>query len=219
MKRLLTTSILFLFLVAACGPSSRITSSWKADNVQPDKFRKVVVLGLVRENDRTLREKMEQHLVGDLRQLGYDAVCSCDEYNPKAFENMSEEQALSKLRNSGVDAVLTIVLLDKTQERYYVPGRVVYSPYTLYQGRFWRYSRVMYDRIYTEGYYTTDTKYFWETNLYDMASNNLVYSSQSQSFDPVSAENLANEYGQMIVKDMVTKKVLADLKQPVLRAM
>lgn len=219
MKRLLTTSILFLFLVAACGPSSRITSSWKADNVQPDKFKKMVVLGLVRENDRTLREKMEQHLVGDLRELGYDAVCSCDEYNPKAFENMSEEQALSKLRNSGVDAVLTIVLLDKTQERYYVPGRVVYSPYTLYQGRFWRYSRVMYDRIYTEGYYTTDTKYFWESNLYDMASNNLVYSSQSQSFDPLSAENLGHEYGQMIVKDMVTKKVLADLKQPVLRAM
>jgi hypothetical protein len=219
MKRLLTTGILFLFLVSACGPSSRITSSWKATNVQPDKFKKVVVLGLVRENDRTLREKMEQHLVGDLRELGYDAVCSCDEYNPKAFENMTEEQALSKMRNSGVDAVLTIVLLDKTQERYYVPGRVVYSPYTLYQGRFWRYSRVMYDRIYTEGYYTTDTKYFWETNLYDMASNDLVYSSQSQSFDPLSAENLGHEYGQMILKDMVTKKVLADLKQPVLRAM
>jgi len=219
MKRLLTTGILFLFLVSACGPSSRITSSWKAANVQPDKFKKVVVLGLVRENDRTLREKMEQHLVGDLRELGYDAVCSCDEYNPKAFENMTEEQALTKMRNSGVDAVLTIVLLDKTQERYYVPGRVVYSPYTLYQGRFWRYSRVMYDRIYTEGYYTTDTKYFWETNLYDMASNDLVYSSQSQSFDPLSADNLGHEYGQMIVKDMVTKKVLADLKQPVLRAM
>jgi len=205
MKRILATITMLLFLVAACGPSTRITSSWKADNVQPDKFKKVVVLGLVKENDRTLREKMEQHMVGDLREMGYDAVCSCDEYNPKAFENMSEEQALSKLRGSGVDAVLTVVLLDKSQERYYVPGRVVYSPYTVYQGRFWRYSRMMYDRIYMEGYYTTDTKYFWESNLYDLAANNLVYSSQSQSFDPISAETLGHEYGQLVVKDMVKK--------------
>ncbi|MBL0131595.1 MAG: hypothetical protein IPP43_11100 [Chitinophagaceae bacterium] len=220
MKHILATIVVFLFLASGCGPSSRITSSWRAENVQPQKFKKVVVLGLIRENDRTLREKMEQHLVGDLKELGYDAVCSCDQYNPKAFENMGEEEAISKLHTSGVDAVLTIVLLDKMQERYYVPGRVVYSPYTIYQGRFWRYSRMMYDRIYTEGYYTTDTKYFWETNLYDLASNNLVYSSQSQSFDPVTSESLGHEYGQMIVEDMVKKNVLTDVKkEPVFKAM
>jgi hypothetical protein len=219
MKHTLVVVVLMLFLVSGCGPSSRITSSWKAENVQPRKFKKVVVLGLVRENDRTLREKMEQHLVGDLKDLGYDAVCSCDEYNPKAFENMNEEQAVSKLRTSGVDAVLTIVLLDKTKERYYVPGRVYYSPYTMYQGHFWRYSRTMYDRIYTAGYYATDTKYFWESNLYDLEANNLVYSSQSQSFDPATSESLGHEYGQMIVKDMVKKNVLGDMKSPVLKAM
>ena len=138
MKPILVTIIVLLFLFSGCGPTSRITSSWKAENVQPTKFKKVVVLGLIRENDRTLREKMEQHLVRDLKELGYNASCSCDEYNPKAFENMSEEQAINKLRTSGVDAVLTIVLLDKTQEKFYVPGRVVYTPYTIYQGRFWR---------------------------------------------------------------------------------
>lgn len=219
MKKIITTAVVLFLLAAGCGPATQITSSWKAENVQPAKYKKMVVLGLVRENDRTIRERLEQHVVGDLRELGYDAVCSCDEYNPKAFENMSEDQAITKLRESGVDAVLTVVLLDKTQERYYVPGRVVYSPYMVYQGRFWRYSRVMYDRIYTEGYYSTNTKYFWESNLYDMASNTLVYSSQSQSFDPFSAESLAHSYGQMIVKDMVKKNVLADLKQPVLKAM
>jgi hypothetical protein len=219
MKKIFTTAAILFFLLVGCGPATQITSSWKADNIQPGKYKKLVVLGLVRENDRTIREKMEQHLVNDLKEMGYDAVCSCDEYNPKAFENLNEEQSIDKLRNSGVDAVLTVVLLDKTQERYYVPGRVVYSPYTVYQGRFWRYSRVMYDRIYTEGYYTTNTKYFWESNLYDLASNTLVYSSQSQSFDPFTAESLAHDYGQTIIKDMVKKNVLADLKQPVLRAM
>lgn len=220
MKHIHITIVAVLILFSGCGPSSRITSSWKASNVQPTQFKKVIVLGLIRENDRRLREKMEQHLVGDLKELGYTAICSCDEYNPKAFENMTEEQAISKLRSSGIEAVLTIVLLDKKQEKFYVPGRVVYSPYTIYQGRFWRYSRSMYDRIYTEGYYSTNTKYFWESNLYDLTNNNLVYSSQSQSFDPLTTETLGHEYGQMIVKDMVKKNVLADSKNlPVLKAM
>lgn len=220
MKQLLSMAVVFLFLLSGCGPSSHITSSWKAENVQPKKFKKIIVLGLIREKDRNLREKMEQHLVGDLKDLGYEAVCSCDEYNPKTFENMTEEQAISKLRNSGIDAVLTVVLLDKTKERYYVPGRVHYTPYNIYYNRFWGYSRTIYGRIYTDGYYTEDTKYFWETNLYDLGSNELVYSAQSESFDPASSETLGHEYGEMIAKDMVKQNVLVNLKgQPVMKAM
>lgn len=220
MKQLLKMAVVFLFLLSGCGPSSHITSSWKAENVQPKKFKKIIVLGLIREKDRTLRENMEQHFVGDLKDLGYDAICSCDEYNPKTFENMTEEQAISKLRNSGVDAVLTIVLLDKTRERYYVPGRVQYTPYHVYYNRFWGYSRTIYGRIYMDGYYTEDTKYFWESNLYDLNTNGLIYSAQSQSFDPASSEKMGEEYGQMIAKDMIKKNVLVNMKeQPVLKAM
>jgi hypothetical protein len=219
MKQLLILAVLFVFLLPGCS-SSRITSSWKADSVQPQTFKKVIVLGLIREKDRHLSESMEQHLVSELRNLGYDATCSCDEYNPKAFENMTEEQALAKLKNSGVDAVMTVVLLDKTQERYYVPGRVQYTPYRMYYNRFWGYSRTMYGRIYTEGYYTEDTKYFWETNLYALEKNELLYSAQSQSFDPASTERMGEEHAGMITRNMLKKGVLINLKdQPVKRAM
>lgn len=222
MKKVLQMAFLLLFIVAGCGPSSKITSSWKADNAAPKKFKKIVVVGIIREADRTLREKMEQHLAADLRDLGYDATCSCDEYNPKTFENMTEDQVIGKMRNAGVDAVLTVVLLDKTKERYYVPGRVRYTPYVVYHNRFWIYTRTVYDRIYTEGYYAEDTKYFWETNLYDLTENGqqLIYSAQSQSFDPLSSETLGHEYGQMIARDMVKNNVLMDLKKnTVMKAM
>jgi hypothetical protein len=208
MKKIFLSGTIVLFLFGGCGTTSYITSSWKAENVKPNAYKKIVVLGLVRESDRSLREKMEEHIAGDLKDLGYNAFCSCDEYNPKAFENMTEEQAIAKLRNSGVDAVLTVVLLDKTRERYYVPGRIYYSPYSVYYNRFWGYSRTMYNRIYTEGYYVTNTKYFWESNFYDLDSNTLLYSAQSQSFDPESAESLGHEYGQLIIKDMAKNNIL-----------
>lgn len=211
---------LTLFLVAGCGPSTRITHTWKAEPLQHRAFKKVIVLGLVRDKDRDLREKMEQHLADNLRELGYDATCSCNEYNPKTFENLNEEEALAQLRNSGADAVLTVVLLDKTRERYYIPGRVQYTPYHFYYNRFWGYTRVMYGRIYTEGYFLEDSKYFWETNLYDLNTNNLIYSAQSESFNPGSSESLGHEYGQLLARDMVAKGVLTDRKkEPLLKGM
>ena len=222
MKKVLKMALLLLFIAAGCGPSSKITSSWTAENMTPRQFKKIVVVGIIREADRTLREKMEQHMAADLRDLGYDATCSCDEYNPKMFENMTEDQVIGKMRNAGVDAVLTVVLLDKKQERYYVPGHVRYTPYAVYHNRFWVYGRTVYTRIYTEGYYAEDTRYFWETNLYDLAASGqqLLYSAQSQSFDPVSSETLGHEYGQMIAKNLVSKNVLMDLKNsPVKKAM
>ena len=219
MKHLIKSAAVLAFLLSGCGSSSYITSSWKAANSTLKNYKKIVVVGLIRETDRSMREIMEQHIVGDLKDLGYNAVCSCDEYNPKTFEGMSEQQAVEKLRTAGVDAVLTIVLLDKMKERYYVPGRVYYSPYYVNHNHFYGYYRTMYDRIYTEGYYVDNTKYFWESNLYDMESNQLVYSAQSQSFDPASAESLGHEYGLMIVKNMVKNNVLFNQKVATLKPM
>ena len=207
MKNIKWIGIILLLVAAGCS-SSKLTHSWKAENIAPKKYNKILVLGLINEPDRTLREKMEEHIMGDLKALGYAAICSCDEFNPKAFENMSEKQALDKLSNSGIDAVLTIVLLDKSKEKYYVPARIRYSPYTIYRDHFWRYYRTMYDRVYTPGYYVESTRYFWESNFYEVDSKNLIYSAQSQSFDPASAQTLAHEYGKLIVKDMVKQNLL-----------
>lgn len=208
---LLVSALVVAF--AACGPASRITSSWKSEQADASKYKKIIVLGLARESDRSLREQMEQHIAADLRDLGYDATCACADFGPKAFEYLSEKQALEKLRNADVDAVLTVVLLDKVKERFYVPGQVQYTPYYVYHRRFWGYYSTMYTRVYSEGYYVTDTRYFWETNLFDLKSDQLVYSAQSESFDPQSVESMAHEYGQLLVKDMVQKSMLRDWKQ------
>jgi hypothetical protein len=135
------------------------------------------------------------------------------EYGPKAFDNMTEEAAIEKLKNSGIDAVLTVVLLDKEKEKRYHPGYAYYSPYGFYYNRFWGYRTTLYRRIYEPGYYVSNTKYFWESNFYDMNTQKLVYSVQTQSFDPASSESLAHEYGQLIVKDMVKNKVLGNVSE------
>ena len=188
--------------------SSKITHTWKNEKAVIKKYNKILVLGLSSDPDIRYQEKMENHLVGDLTDLGYTATSSLKEYGPKAFLKMPELDAISKLNNSGFDAVITIVLLDKSRERFYTPNNVFYSPYSMYQYNFGGYYTTMYGRIYSPGYYSIDTKYFWESNFYDVQSKDLLYSAQTESFDPSSAESLGHEYGKMIVKNMVKNKVL-----------
>lgn len=202
-----------LLLVAEACTTSRITSSWKAENTVPQKYNKVMVLGLIREADRTIQENMENHLVGDLQELGYTAVSSLKEYGPRTFNKMDEEAAIAAIKNNGVDAVLTIVLLDKQKERKYITSTIYYSPYGYYHNYFWSYRTALYHRIYEPGYYVTNTKYFWESNLFDMRTQKLVYSVQTQSFDPANSESLGHEYGQMIVQDMVKNNVIKKVSE------
>lgn len=194
-----------LIVLAACS-SSRVTHSWKSE-FPAKNYSKMLVIALS-GTDMFTRQKMEDHLVGDLQNQGYNATSSLKEYGASAFREMNEEAVLNKLQNSGFDAVVTIVLLDKEKERYYVPGHINYSPYARYYHRFWGYYTTIYDRIYTPGYYVSNTKYFWESNLFDVANKELIYSVQTESFDPASSEVLAHEYGKLIVKDMVKNQVL-----------
>lgn len=201
-------AILFAaFLFASC-TTSRITNSWKAEEQPTTHFKKILVLGLLRETDRNFQMKMENHMVDDLKEKGIVAVSALQEMGPKTFEGLTETQALEKIKNSGFDAVLTIVMLDKEKERRYIPGHTYYSPFGWYYNRFWGYYGTMYHRIYEPGYYVSSTKYFWESNLYDMNSQKLVYSVQSETFDPSSSETLGHEYGQMIINDMIEKGIL-----------
>ena len=203
-----------IVLLAACSTASRITSSWSPRPITPVLFKKVIVLGLIHDRDRSLREHMERSLAEHLRARGQEAVCVCELYGPKEFDQLSEKEALAKLSSAGVDGVLTIVLLDKERERYYVPGQMQYTPYGFYYDRFWGYSRTLFWRIYSPGYYTTNTRYFWESNLYDLSDGKLIYSAQSQSFDPSSSDVLGREYGKLIVDDIVGKGVIAVSSTP-----
>ena len=195
------------FILIACA-EVKITHSWKADTPQVNKFNKIMVVGLFTNKDRRLREQMENHLQGDLQELGFNAVSSMKLYGPTSFEQMNENALLSKIEVDGVDALLTIVLLDRKKEKHYVPGRVYFSPFYSYHHRFGPYWGVMYERIYSPGYYQTQTKYFWESNIYDLKTKQLVYSVQTESFDPDEASALAHRYGKVIINDMKQKNVL-----------
>lgn len=206
MKKL-TIIIISILILSGCS-SLKITSYWKAKNTEPANYKKILVFGLIKETDKSLVSEMEQHFVGDLKALGYNAVSAYEEFGPKACEGVEEAKAIERLSNEHIDAVITIVLLNKEKESNYIPQKMQNSPYSSYQNHFWSYRTTLHNRIFEPGYYVTSTKYFWESNLFDMRDQKLLYSVQTKSFDPADTESMAHEYGQLIVKSMVKENVL-----------
>ena len=199
-----------LMMMAAC-TSTKLTSSWKTNDAQLQKDKKIMVMALVPDREKQLRALMEDNLVTELRKEGFNAASAFREYGPDAFDGKTTEKAaIAKLRGSDAGQVLTVVLLNKARQRDFVPGPAYgpYGPYPYYGG-FWPYYSRWYGAMYQPGYYQSNIRYQWESNLYDLDQKKLIYSAQSQSVDPPTAVRQAYLYAKQIVKDMTKQQLIA----------
>ncbi len=79
--------------------------------------------------------------------------------------------------------------------------------YGYYRG-FYTYWYGSYDRVYTPGYYESSTEIFLESNLYDVATEELLWSAQSKSVNPESIPELVRDYAEVLVRDLLAKNVI-----------
>jgi len=209
MKKLLLWCVpVMLLFIAGCS-SSRLTTSWVSKDLQANgqHFNKVLVLGMLSAKNRAVKVNMENELAAGLNNMGIAAVTATDVYGPKAFRNKSEQQVLRMLKRDGIDGVITIAMIDKNASRRFVPGYYGVGPYY-----FWSYysfyAPYMWGAPYG-GYYERTTSYSFETNLYDLdARNKMLYSAQSETIDPSSAERMSYDFAKTILKDMQAKQIL-----------
>jgi hypothetical protein len=201
--------MLLAVILFSCS-STQITSSWKAENAKTKPYHNIMVWGLLTEKDSSIRHQMETHLVNDLISKGYRAFASTDVYRAKADKKLTSAEILDEFKNTGIDAVITIVLLNKEKEEKYYPGGYQNIPTNTY-GNLDKYYSTIYEKVFTPGYYITSTTYFWESNLFELPGASITYSVRTRSFDPLTTETLAHENGLQIIKDMVKKKVILDV--------
>jgi hypothetical protein len=206
--RLHTTWILVYVLIISCRTGTNVTNSWTSKDAPRKPLQKVIIVPLMPDDERTFREKVGQQLATNFAGEGYITTTAYAEYGPKAFDKLSETQALKKISGSNIDGVLIVTLLDQEKEKQYTSGSVSYNPITSRQHRLWNYYTTSNARVNSSGYYSKDPKYFIETNLYDVKGNKLLYAAQSETFDRASADKLASNYAKAIVENMQEHNLL-----------
>ena len=194
--------------LAACS-STKVTSSWKSPDVTSGNLsiKKLWLLLYCRKKTGICKNLWKSNWLMNLNQKESMQFQHTNSYGPK-YLPQDEHKAVNKLQESGVDGFLTIVLLDKNKEESYNPGYSQIEPVGYYRN-WYGYYRTVYGRVYTPGYYSTQTKYYWESNLYNVPGEKLVYSAQSESFDPSSVNQLANDYSGKLINDMMKQGLVA----------
>ena len=62
--------------------------------------------------------------------------------------------------------------------------------------------------VHREGYYTTSKTFYIQTNLFDVASDRLIYAVQGSTVDYHDVTKEAHDLGKKVAKDIVQNRVL-----------
>jgi hypothetical protein len=209
MRKLSTLLAFTLIILGACSPSVKILGSWTGPSTPAEGYSSLFVTALT--DNILARQTVETDLDNLLLEKGVKAESSFD-ILPPGFKSSSvnKEEVLGKIRELGSDAILTVAVLDQTNETRYVPGSTMYSPmgYGNY-GRFWGYYNYYNPVMYDPGYYTTDKNYYLEANLYDAKTEELVWSSQSETTNPSSIETFSKSFSTTIINQLIKDGLLA----------
>ena len=190
----------FGLLVTACA-TTEIKSVWK-DPSYSGHPRKIMVIGV--SKSPVSRRIFEDEFVRQLEARGASAIAS---YTVLPDAKQNDQAAIAeKLASHGADTVLITRLVSKKTVQVYVPGTVYYPP--RYYGRWRDYYGYGYQAIYTPGYMAENEYALIETNLYDAATDKLIWAASSQTEMLGSDQKLIKSYIGILVNTMAEHRLL-----------
>lgn len=187
--------------LTSCATSNMVVGTWR-DKDYHKKISKVLVVGL--SNDMAMRRAFEDTLVAKFRKRGTTAIASVDilPLGKDIDRATVKSEIQSAIKGKGFNAVLVTRLINVDKSSSYIPP-ADYPKYSFYSTFMTTYSSV-----YTPGYLVNTTVVSLETDLYDTASQKLVWSMTSQSFNPEDAKDVIDPLSHYIVKDLALNGML-----------
>jgi hypothetical protein len=203
MKFKIISFLILASLMMGCGPSQKITGSWSdPDAKSMGPYQKIFVIVLAQNPDNNFYVEMQT--ARTLITRGFKVVKSNDIFPPKfsAVKDFTKDELTAAIKRTGCDAVLSLAVLDSKEVESYNPGTAYYPMNYGYYGNFNGYYNHYYPQVYTPGYYSVDKTFYIEANMYDVASDKLLWSIQSEAKNPSSLTEWYKGYSTMLINHL-----------------
>ncbi|HJS54243.1 MAG TPA: hypothetical protein VJ765_06855 [Chitinophagaceae bacterium] len=200
-----------LFLISCSSSKKGTTGVWiNKEKAEGKSFSKIFIL--VMTADIEARSVVESDLAAVAVSKGYTTVKSV-EVMPPLLSNPqvpTKEELVSKVKGSGCDGVLIASLLKQDEDLRYVPGSTSYSirPDYSWHWNYYGYYNHYYPSVSNPAYYSNDKTYFMMSNLYDVASEEIMWSVQSEIFNPSSLKRFSKTYTNTLIEQLETAGLL-----------
>ena len=205
--------VLFTFMLSGCS-STTLTGSWRSpDHV--NTVKKVYIVGVSKQE--TSRRSFEDGFGQKLQAHGVKTVSSYKDL--KNNQEASLDLITEKVKANGADALLLTRILSQRTEEVVNPGRVSGYSSPPYYGRggyrpepYYRNYRSYYDRRYEMTYEPATISQFsvitMESNLYDSASGELIWSAQLETVLDGTMQKLIRDFIEVVTKDLLDQGVI-----------
>lgn len=197
--------ILLVFL-SACSTTT-LTGVWKDPGYSGKLLHKVLVVGI---SDRDLyRRLLEDEFSRQLKTHGIVAVSS---YMLFSDEELKDKNTVaSKIRGMGFDAMLISRITGQRTDVVRQPGRIYvqhedYRPRTYHRGWHEYYTK-NYNIIHEPAYTIKYQVITMESNLYDTATDKLVWGVISDTVVEENLESQLKSYIQVVMDNLVKAKL------------
>jgi hypothetical protein len=197
--------LLAILMIAGCR-SSHIILAYKNPNRPRQEYKRIVVAGIVKSENDSLRIQIEKWFADDLKKLGYNAVSATDEFGPGNFGVEGQAETYRKLCGKGIDAVITIALVDKSKEKNSQPRKVYGYPNNYYYDRVWNYKNILANL--SDESNQNNSGYFWESIFFDLSTLEAQCTVQTRSFNVMDEKKISRDFENQIIYKMVRQKIL-----------
>jgi hypothetical protein len=191
-------------LLAGCATSStQVSNSWKDPAAAGIRFKKVLTVCACK-NDGT-RRTVEDRLAGAIKgsEPSY-SVLTDDQLGDR-------ERTKAALRDGGFDGVVMLRLVSVDKSSTYVPGQAYVVPvgyHSMYGG--WGYGGyTAYGAVYDPGYVREDQLVNFDTNIYRVEDEKLLWASRSQTSNPSSVDEIIHGIIAETAAEMKRQKVIS----------
>lgn len=200
-RRTVLAVLVSLALAASAHAGTKVLDSWADAQYGKMKFKNV--LAIVATKDASLRRTAEDEICKNVVKTtctrGYTILSEADAGD--------KDKAIAKIKEGGFDGVILLRALGgdggMTREAGAARPTYYWTFYTYYGywGASWGIPYVAANTSYTKA----QTFMTLETNIYDLATDKLVWAGSTQTKNPDSARELVKDATKAVRKDLKAK--------------
>ena len=193
-----------VLLVCACGASVKMIGSWMDTSKAGYSIDNVLVIGLSR-NDIT-RNLWENTFVELLGKENVKAQAGHIVTGGQVIEP-NRQSIIAAVKKSGAHSVLITHVVGSESETKTRPGVAQFEPEHYYMGM-QDYYGIAYRAVYSPPVDYRETTVRLESNVYEVASEKLIWTAQSEAVDAKLLKTDFVKMANLLLDDLKKKKLL-----------
>lgn len=201
-------ALVTLTLVFGCATGgTKLIQVWK-DPMYGSVLDNVLVIGVAKTDTR--RRVFETEMSRVFRENGVRATPSF-QLVPET-DKIDKESIKAAIQGKGFEAVLVTRLLSIDEKVEYVEGRTYVVDHwgSSYHHSYYPYYSRSFEIVHEPGYTIETTIVRLETNVYDVASESLVWAAVSETFNPDAMNEVSRTFGLEVLRDLVNQGLVRE---------